>query len=164
MNAFLRVFGAGPLGVLLSIGSVVLAFIVRDSDPAGTLGLPAPLRQVVLAVAGLATVAGIVWSFRSLPVAQRGRGLCVQGAYRWVRHPLYASFITLGAPGLALFLDHWVFLLWVGALHLLWHLVIPFEERLLLARFGEEYRAYTRRTGRFVPRFGQRQRGRDPAA
>jgi protein-S-isoprenylcysteine O-methyltransferase Ste14 len=28
------------------------------------------------------------------------------------------------------------------------------EEAKLVERFGEEYRAYARRTGRFVPRFG----------
>ena len=152
MNTFLRVFGAGPLGVLLTVGSVGLALALRARYPSGALGLPAPLRYTVLAFSALATIAGIRWSFRSLPVAQRGRGLCVQGAYRWVRHPLYASLITLGAPGLALFLDHWVFLLWLVALHVIWHLAIPLEERLMLAQFGSEYRAYAQRTGRFIPR------------
>jgi protein-S-isoprenylcysteine O-methyltransferase Ste14 len=156
MHAFLRIFGAGPLGVLLTIGSIGSAFIIRGHYPSDALGLPAPFRYVVLVCAGVATVAGVVWSFRSLPVARRGRGLCMQGAYRWVRHPLYASFITLGAPGLAIFLDHWVFLLWVGVLHILWHLVIPIEERLMLARFEEEYRAYAQRTGRFFPRLGNK--------
>jgi protein-S-isoprenylcysteine O-methyltransferase Ste14 len=146
-------FGAGPLGVLLTILSVGLALIARDSYPSGSLGLPAPFRYLVLVCAGLATVAGVVWSFRSLPVAQRGHALCVQGAYHWVRHPLYASFITVLAPGFAIFLDHWVFLLWLAVLHLLWHLVIVLEERLMAARFGEEYRLHAQRTGRFVPRF-----------
>ncbi len=152
MNSYLRIFGAGPLGVLLTVGSVGVALALRAQYPSGTLGLPAPLRYTMLACSALTTIAGVRWSFRSLPVAQRGRGLCVQGAYQWVRHPLYASFITLGAPGLALFLDHWVFLLWLVALHVIWHLVIPLEEHLMLAQFGDEYRAYAHRTGRFIPR------------
>lgn len=156
MNAFLRVFGAGPLGVLLTIASVGFALWARSRLPFGALGVPAPFRDVVLACAGLATAGGVVWSFRSLPVAQRGRGLCVEGAYRWVRHPLYASFITLGAPGLALFLNHWASLVWLCTLHAIWHLVIPLEERRMVDRFGDDYRAYARRTGRFVPRLGCR--------
>jgi len=144
MNSYLRIFGAGPLGVLLTAGSVGLTLALRARYPSGALTLPATLRYAVLAFSALATIAGVRWSFRSLPVAQRGRVLCVQGAYHWVRHPLYASFITLGAPGLALFLDHWAFLLW--------HLVIPLEERLMLAQFGDEYRTYAQRTGRFIPR------------
>ncbi len=125
MNTYLRIFGAGPLGVLLTVGSVGLALALRSQYPSGALGLAPSLRYAVLACSALATISGVRWSFQSLPVVQRGRDLCVQGAYRWVRHPLYASFITLGSPGLALFLDHRVFLLWLIALHVIWHLVIP---------------------------------------
>ncbi|MBN2023454.1 MAG: isoprenylcysteine carboxylmethyltransferase family protein [Pirellulales bacterium] len=156
MNALLRIFGAGPLGVVLSIASLGLAILVRDRYPTGALGLPATLRYGVLVCAELGAITAAVWSFRSLPVAKRGRGLCTEGAYRWVRHPLYASFITIGAPGLAVFLDHWAFLVWVVVLHALWHAVIPLEERLMLAQFGDEYRAYARHTGRFVPRLSGR--------
>lgn len=80
----------------------------------------------------------------------------VRGAHGLVRHPLYASFITLGAPAVAVFLDHWVFLLRVGVVHLAWRLVIPFGKRLVVARFGDEYRDYASRTGRFVPRLRAR--------
>lgn len=156
MNAFLRVFGAGPLGVLLTIASIGLALWARSRLPSGALGLPASIRYAVLACAGLATAAGLVWSLRSLLAAQRGRGFCMEGAYRWVRHPLYASFITLGAPGLALFFDHWTFLVWLCALHPIWHLVASLEERLMVNRFGDDYRSYAKRTGRFVPRLGRR--------
>jgi protein-S-isoprenylcysteine O-methyltransferase Ste14 len=31
----------------------------------------------------------------------------------------------------------------------------PAEEANLIAKFGDEYRAYMRRTGRFLPRFGK---------
>ena len=123
----------------------------RDTRPAlsgyqrrfGTPCSLAPPSQRSLAFGG---------PFSLFPSRSAGRGLCVQGAYRWVRHPLYASFITLGATGLALFFNHWAFLLWLVALHVIWHFVIPLEERLMLAQFGDEYRAYAQRTGRFIPR------------
>ena len=152
MNNFFRVFGSGPLGVLLSLGLLGLAWWVQEQLPSGSLGLSPFVRYLVLIVASAANAAGVVWSFRSLPVSQRGRGLCTQGAYRWVRHPLYASFISLGAPGFAVFLNHWMAILWVAALHLLWHLVIAFEEKGMVAQFGNEYLEYAKRTGRFVPR------------
>jgi protein-S-isoprenylcysteine O-methyltransferase Ste14 len=156
MNSFVRVFGAGPLGVLLTIGLLAAALWCQEHYPAGTLGLSPVVRYIVLIVAGAGTLAGVVWSFRSLPVSQRGRGLCTQGAYCWVRHPLYASFITVGAPGFAVFLNHWIGLLWVVALHLLWHFVIALEEKEMVAQFGDEYVAYAKRTGRFVPRLWQK--------
>jgi len=33
---------------------------------------------------------------------------------------------------------------------------IPKEEQMLLERFGEEYRAYMKRTGRLLPRFHEK--------
>jgi protein-S-isoprenylcysteine O-methyltransferase Ste14 len=35
----------------------------------------------------------------------------------------------------------------------------PIEEAQLIERFGEQYRAYMRRTGRFLPRLRHRGRG-----
>jgi protein-S-isoprenylcysteine O-methyltransferase Ste14 len=35
----------------------------------------------------------------------------------------------------------WAFLLWLIALHIMWHLVIPIKERLMVAQFGDDYRA-----------------------
>lgn len=156
MQAYLRVFGSGPLGVA-STAVLLLAFQRVDATlPPVSLGLPSSARYLALALACLGTIAGIIWSFRSLPVAARGRRLCVQGAYGWVRHPLYASFISIGAPGLVLFVNHWSGLLLLVVLHLVWHGVIVIEERHMIAQFGDEYLAYAKRTGRFVPRLRRR--------
>jgi protein-S-isoprenylcysteine O-methyltransferase Ste14 len=151
MNTYFRVFGSGPIGILLTCSLLGITFWLQRHHPSGVLGIPVYVRYLVLALACSGTLAGVVWSFRSLPVSQRGRSLCTQGAYHWVRHPLYASFISVGAPGLAIFLNHWIGLLWVVALHLLWHLVIPIEERSMITLFGAEYLAYASRTGRFIP-------------
>ncbi len=154
MNAYQRIFGSGPLGVACSLVLTLAAGWARARLASGSLGIPAPARAAVLALAAVGTLAGVIWSTRSLPVSQRGRGLCLAGAFRWVRHPLYASFLSLAVPGIALFLDHWVFLAWVVALHALWHMVVIPEEAMMRREFGEEYVAYARRTGRFVPRPG----------
>jgi len=159
MNNFVRIFGSGPLGVILTLGLLCLALWGREQCPSGTLALSPMVRYLVLAIAGICTLAGAIWSFRSLPASQRGRGLCTQGAYRWVRHPLYASFITIGAPGLAVFLNHWIGLLWVMALHLLWHFVIVDEEKNMVAQFGNAYLTYAKHTGRFIPRLWRKSDG-----
>jgi protein-S-isoprenylcysteine O-methyltransferase Ste14 len=129
-----------------------MAVWVHIRLPSGSLGIPLLARQVILAVAALGTLTGIVWTSRSLPVDQRGRELCTGGAYSWVRHPLYASFLSVAVPGIALFLNNWVFVAWLVALHILWHLVVRPEERMMQAEFGEVYQTYARRTGRFFPR------------
>jgi protein-S-isoprenylcysteine O-methyltransferase Ste14 len=76
--------------------------------------------------------------------------LVTTGAFRYIRHPMYAALICLawGAflkqftwPGLALTLAATA-LLFMTALR---------DERECLAHFGEAYRAYMRGTRRFVP-------------
>lgn len=80
-----------------------------------------------------------------------GHQLITHGPYRWVRHPLYSAGLLL-CVSLTLLTALWT--LGVGMLIplavLLWR--TPREEARLVETFGEEYRAYMRRTGRFFPR------------
>lgn len=152
MNSFARLFGSGPLGVASSAVLTWLALVVRQLNPKGVLCFPDSLRWTVLILGTLGAFLSILWSFRSLPVHRRGHELCTAGAYHWVRHPLYASFISIAAPCVAVFINHWIAIVWLAALHGAWHLVIPWEEKLMLAQFGDDYRDYSNHSGRFVPR------------
>jgi protein-S-isoprenylcysteine O-methyltransferase Ste14 len=85
-----------------------------------------------------------------------GRRFVVQGIYRWMRHPMYTSFFAVLAADF-LITANWL----IGLLGLVYSLVIiervGLEERLLLESFGDEYRRYMRRVGRFFPRLVHRQ-------
>jgi len=83
---------------------------------------------------------------------REGHVLVTEGVYRRVRHPMYASE-WLWVIAQALLLQNWI-AGWAGlALFApLYVLRVPREERMMLDRFGEEYRAYMDRTGRVVPR------------
>jgi len=77
--------------------------------------------------------------------------LITGGVYRRVRHPMYASQTLWGISQVTL-LQNWVAGLAGMGISLLLYLVrIPREERMMLERFGEEYRSYMRRTGRLLP-------------
>jgi len=111
--------------------------------------------------AGLGLMAGLllVWTFRSLGrnltdtvVTRKEHTLVTHGPYRWVRHPLYSS-ATLAFLGNSLATAS-VFLFATGGVAiLLLVLRLRKEEENLIARFGDSYRNYMQRTGRFVPRF-----------
>ena len=77
--------------------------------------------------------------------------LVTDGPYRWIRNPLYTAGTTL-FTGLGL-ISASAFLL-VGGLASLVLVAIrlPSEEAELEKRFGQAYRDYVRRTGRFLPR------------
>lgn len=76
--------------------------------------------------------------------------LVQEGAYRWIRHPLYTSLLLLG---LGVVFKHvtWesVVLLCLLLLALLW--TAKFEEQDNVQRFGRPYQEYMRRTRRFIP-------------
>lgn len=156
MNAFQRIFGSGPVGTVASLVLFVGAWRLERELPGLALNLPVHLRIAVLVVTSVAAVGVIVWSLRSLPPAARGRDVVEAGIYRWVRHPLYAAFLSLFNFGLAIYLDHLVYVAWALLLHPVWHGLVRFEERLMLEGFGHRYAEYARRTGRFLPRLGSR--------
>jgi protein-S-isoprenylcysteine O-methyltransferase Ste14 len=114
---------------------------------------------------GVAVMVAALWLFRrshadlgrnwspSLQIYE-GHGLVTEGVYRYVRHPMYASQ-WLWCVGQALVLQNWI-AGWAGLATFapFYALRVPREERMMLDRFGGEYRAYMSQTGRVIPRFG----------
>jgi len=89
------------------------------------------------------------WSV-SLDLRER-HTLVTTGIYALLRHPMYAGF-WLMALGQALLLPNWV----AGPAGLVGFGVLFFgrvarEEAMMIKAFGDEYRAYMRRTARVVP-------------
>lgn len=81
-------------------------------------------------------------------------GLIVHGLYRISRNPIYLGlFIILG--GMILLMPTVLTpLILVGTVAAIRRQVID-EERYLAATYGDEYRAYARRVGRFMPAIGR---------
>lgn len=102
-----------------------------------------------LAVPSLMTL-GRNFAFAVVP--QEHASLVTSGTYAWIRHPLYSAFLieTVGASVLMAN----VFVAATGLLT--WGLLAVRtrqEEDELVERFGDAYRCYMRRVGRFFPRF-----------
>lgn len=82
---------------------------------------------------------------------QEEHQLVTDGPYSRIRHPLYSAMMGYGA-GLALLAANWVFLILAVLIIFGLFARIPKEEQMMLGEFGEEYKAYMRRTGRFFPK------------
>jgi protein-S-isoprenylcysteine O-methyltransferase Ste14 len=121
------------------------------------LDLPAWVRwsgAVIMAVC----LPLIYWVFSSLGTnvtptvaIRREHSLVTHGPYRWVRHPLYTvGFCAF--VGFSLLSANW----FTGVALVLGFSVLslrtPLEEARLIEKFGDEYRDYMRRTGRYLPR------------
>lgn len=147
----LRLVGiAGGLGLI--------AYLINPAWMAwAAVPLPVWLRWTGV---GLALLGGLllVWMFRTLGpnltdtvVTRKQHALVTTGPYRWVRHPLYLS-VALATFGNSLVATNW-FLFVAGCLvFLLLVTRTGKEEENLIARFGDDYRNYMQRTGRFFPR------------
>ena len=121
------------------------------------IGLPDWIRWLGVAI-GLLCVAMVYWLFSSIgsgisptSATRKQHTLVTSGPYRWVRHPLYtvgsSMFIAFGMMA-----DNW----FIAALGVLAFIAMasrtPKEEANLIEKFGDEYREYMKRTGRFLPK------------
>lgn len=83
---------------------------------------------------------------------RRGHELVVQGPYAWVRHPVYSFGMPMLA-GLGLVAANWLIVATgIGAIAMAMVQRTPKEEAMLIEAFGDSYRRYCERTGRFFPR------------
>lgn len=142
---------------LSGLGIIPGAYVATGFGRFGDYTFSAPQ-----AWAGVAVFALSLWLFRrthkdlgrnwsvSLEVRD-GHRLVTEGVYRHVRHPMYTAFF-LWAVAQALLLQNWIAgpagLVGFGILFLF---RVFREEAMMLETFGEEYRAYARRTKRLVP-------------
>lgn len=72
------------------------------------------------------------------------------GIYRYIRHPMYASLFYL-SWGIFFKSLSWLSLLLMALANLSLWLTARADERECLARFGDEYDSYMRRTKKFIP-------------
>jgi len=152
MNTYERIFGAGPRGLLISLALLALAWQVETAIGLPDISDSHAVRWVVFGSSAVGTLLLAVWSARSLPPTARGRELVTAGPYRYVRHPVYAAFLSCFNWGLAVLLNNWIYVAWAVLVHGLWHWNIRSEEELMKGAFPNEYPEYCRSTGRFVPR------------
>lgn len=151
---------------MIRIGGLILWLspLVYLLNPAwmawSKLGLPEAVRWLGVAL-GILCVLGIYWLFSSIgsgitptSATRKEHKLVTSGPYRWVRHPLY----TVGSSmffALGLMADNW-FIILLGVLAFTAMASrTPKEEANLIEKFGDEYREYMERTGRYFPKLSK---------
>ena len=143
----------GPPVALVCLGFILRPRLVEFAQ----LGLPPEWRWLGVPVAG----AG-VWLFAavfrhlglnvtSTSIPRANATLVTGGPYRWIRHPMYSAALLLIVAATLLTANAIVLGGGLGMFALL-AARSRVEERRLVEKFGDDYRAYQARTGRFVPR------------
>jgi len=110
------------------------------------VGLVLFLIGVVIRIVGKRTL-GKYYSYglRTLP----NHRLIKHGIYRHVRHPISLAAIIYSV-GIPLFLSLSGFLLMLGLIPLILYR-IKIEEKMLIDKFGDEYREYMKKTKKLIP-------------
>jgi len=148
----IRVIGFFALMIFL-----VMYFLGANWIDAFSFPLPGWLRWTGFA---LGVVAVIFWTWTQVTLdtqwsAQlqltKDHHLITAGPYALIRHPLYAGIFGW-CVALPLLTANWIFVAVcvLSILGLLWR--VPKEEQMMIEAFGDEYKAYTQRTGRFFPK------------
>jgi protein-S-isoprenylcysteine O-methyltransferase Ste14 len=155
-------FTGGRVWLLIPLRLLLIVFLVSCFiDPSwmhwAHLGLPEAARWAGIGVAAIGDVL-MWWMFHHLglnvtPVAdpRADATLVTTGPYRYIRHPLY-SFATLCLLGIGMAIDNGAFIVFPLGAFTLMAIRVPREEAMLVEKFGDAYREYRSRTGRFLPR------------
>lgn len=149
-------FGDAGQFILLALFLIVWisdSFFLRTSTFLSDV-IPLYIRLVFLGLT-LVTAAYLSMSGHG-PVCreQRGTKVVSSGAFRYMRHPLYSACL-LFYLGLAVSTASIFSLAFFVVIFVFYNYIASYEERLLDEKFGEEYREYKRRTGKWVPGIGK---------
>jgi protein-S-isoprenylcysteine O-methyltransferase Ste14 len=85
----------------------------------------------------------------------RPAGVISQGVFKYVRHPVYLSALLVYLGLVVSSLSVAALVVWLLIL-VFYNYIAVYEEHLLIARYGDAYRAYQRRTGRWLPKLKTR--------
>jgi protein-S-isoprenylcysteine O-methyltransferase Ste14 len=143
------------------LGLIALAAYLINLSWMGWASVPLPkwLRWIGGCLAVFAVPPLLFWTFHSLGknltdtvVTRREHTLVTHGPYRWVRHPFY-DVMLLWVISMSLLTANWLMALLGFSAFAMMVARTRIEEEKLIERFGDEYRNYISRTGKFLPQF-----------
>ena len=153
----LPVMGVGPvcIAIMIAFTAAGIALVKFNMLTSGDVG--GGVITVLFVIVGILCIAGgiILWYAAvfsaKIDITIKSNRLETGGVYALVRNPIYSAFLFI-CIGALLFCRNWYVLILPP---LFWVYLTVFmkltEERWLSERFGEEYKAYSKRVNRFIP-------------
>lgn len=147
-------------GILFVLSIVLMVIYVVAPEPLGWAALPllAGWRWFGVSL-GLLGLFLLFWGHHSLGknlsapgVIKEKQSLVTTGPYQWVRHPMYTVIFLLGIAYFLISANWIIGVLWIGWIVGTVASMLREEEAALIEKFGDRYRVYMQRTGRFLPR------------
>ncbi|MGA2531570.1 MAG: methyltransferase [Candidatus Aminicenantales bacterium] len=114
--------------------------------------VPLAVRLVLLALAMFTTWFLFKSAAALIHHGQRQDHVLATGAFRHVRHPLYLG-VLLVYLGMTIATASLYSLAVCAVILLFYNYIAGYEEKLMDGWFGEAYKSYKKRTGRWLPKF-----------
>ena len=153
MKKRLSRFGVGPKIVASVVACAALAGALRYSFP-GACVVPAFHQTAAVILAVIVILIGLpIWLIGAITVmrAYNRDQLLTSGVFALVRHPMYAAWIVLILPGIALLTASWPFLLMPLVAYGVFKALIHTEDEYLENRFGQSYSDYRAYVNEIIP-------------
>jgi protein-S-isoprenylcysteine O-methyltransferase Ste14 len=120
-------------------------------DGPSTVMLVGGWAMIALGIAAAGSAVGLfVRRWTTIVPHGRANVLVSTGPFRWSRNPMYVGLTILYLGVCALSRSPWCLALLPVPLLILQRIVIPMEEQSMLAVFGTDYDAYSRRVRRWL--------------
>lgn len=120
------------------------------------LGIPESLEIVgyLLVLVGVAIAIVVSGYFKRAGTAiepwKPTTAIVTTGIYAWSRNPIYAGFCLINIGIGVANNNFWIFISFIPAALLLYHVAIVKEEAYLEKKFGDEYLAYKKKVRRWI--------------
>jgi len=152
MTKIKKLFGSGPRCVLVGV-----LFLTAVYSAELYLNLPKmPISdftsELIFGISIILTCVALLWALISLPINKRGKELVTHGAFKYVRHPLYASFLDFFVFGLAFYFKSYSLIFAGFILFFICGKLVEKEEKFVVTLFGEKYEEYRKHTKKFIPK------------
>ena len=136
--------------IFLAVWILDSFFLRWTTFPAGyvTLYVRIPVTVSVLLISGALARNGLKKVFGE---ERKKPGVIYEGVFAMVRHPVYLGSILLYQGLLIFTLSLAAAFVWLCII-VFYHFLSRYEERLLLAKFGDEYRDYMQKVPMWIPR------------
>ena len=134
---------------------IVLGAGLQSLWPLG-LGVPEPVEifGYLFVLLGVSVAIMVNSSFNRVGTAiepwKPTSAIVTSGLYAWSRNPIYAGFCLINIGIGIANNSFWIFISFIPAAFLLYHIAIAKEEAYLEQKFGEEYLAYKAKVRRWI--------------
>ncbi len=146
-----RIFCVGPVGVFISLVVWFVAYTIEKIVSFPKMDINPIFRIALVIMFTIDVFYLFIGSLYYLKPLERGKTFITTGPFKYIRHPLYSTFIYSFTALIALWLKSWFILSAVVPLSLIWSKLVQKEEKYMLDKFEIKYQNYMEKTGQFLP-------------